>query len=247
MTNQSLAIIIPAYREINNLLPAYEGVLRIVQKADIVDHEIIIITNTRRDGTDDGTPALAAKIAAEHEHTRHMHNNSYVGLGYKFYQGARAATKDYVMLIPGSGEFVEDTVVGIIKYIGEADIIVTYNSNPESRAFKRRIVSRCFTIMCNLLFGLHLRYYNGLNILPRKYMKNIPAKSEGFTYMAEILIYLIKSGVSYIEIPWDVKPANDPQALHSAFNLRTVFETLGTLARLFWQVHFLRKRAVLSS
>ena len=242
MPNRSLTVIVPAYREIKNLLPAYESILRILEKSKINDYEIIIITNTRRDGTDDGPPDVAAQIASDYPHTRHIHNDTYVGLGYKYYQGAQAATKNYLIMIPSSGEFVEDTIPGVINHIGKAEIIVTYNSNPHSRAFKRRFVSKGFTILCNTLFGLNLKYYNGLNILPRKDIKDIPTRSEGFTYMAEILVYLIKSGVSYIEIPWDVKPAKGPQALHSAFNFRTVLESLGTVANLVCQVHFLRKR-----
>ena len=245
MKDKSLTIIIPAYCEVNNLESAHESVLRILKKAQISDYEIIIITNTRRDGSNDGTPAIAARISQNYPHTRSLHNDFYVGLGYKCRQGFKASTKNYVMLIPGSGEFVEDSITGVLKSIGKAEIIVTYNANPEAREFKMRFISKSFTILCNALFGLNLKYYNGLNILPRRYLQKVPMKCNNFAYMAEIIIYLIKSNVGYIEVPWDVKPATGPLALHSAYNLRSVLETLGTLASLFWNIHFKRTRVEL--
>ncbi len=247
MDNKSLTVIIPAYREARNLKLAYESVLRILQKAGIHDYEIFIITNTRRDGSHDGTPDIAAQIAKENKYTKFLHNNRYVGLGYKYRQGIKAATKNHVILIPSSGEFIENSVVEVLKHISEAEIIVTYNANPGAREFKRRFVSKGFTLLCNILFGLNLKYYNGLNILPRRYVQNIPLKCDGFTYMAEIIIYLVKSNISYVEIPWEVKPAIGPLALHSAFNFRSVFEAIITLASLFWKIHFLQRRIVANS
>ena len=224
--NKSVTVVISAYCEIKNLEPAYESVFRILGKAGISDYEIIIVTNTRRDGSDDGTPVLAARLAKENERTRSIHNNSYVGLGYKYRQAAKVATKDYIMPIPGSNEFDEDSVVRVLDNVGRSEMIITYNNNPETRELKRRFISRGFTLLCNGLFGLNLKYYNGMNILPVKYLQKIPAKCDDFAYMAENLIYLVKSGVSYSEVSWDVKPAIGLAVLHSAFNLRTVLETL---------------------
>lgn len=234
----------PAYMEIKNLEAAYQNTSHALAKAGILDYEIIIITNLRRDGSHDGTPELADKLALEDNRVRHIHNKSYVGLGFKYWQGVAATEKNFVMMIPGDNETVESSIADIISHVGEAEMVVTYTANKEVRALKRRLVSAGFTVLCNLLFGLHIKYFNGLCIHPRKLLQQVPLKSENFSYIAVALIYLIKSGVKYIETPMYIKPITNSSA---AFNFKSVFEVLCTLALLFWDIHFKRTRIKLAN
>ena len=234
----SLTIIMPAYKEAGNIKTACESATRAVAEAGIVDYEILIISNLDQRGDHDGTPDIAAQIAKSDPRVRSIHNQAYVGLGYKYRQGVSEATKDYVMLVPGDGEFEEGSLAGIMAHIGEAEIIVPYHANPGVRGFKRRFVSRGFTVLCNLLFGLNLKYYNGLCIHPRRYLQKVPMASDNFAYMAEVLVYLVKSGVSYLEVPWEIKPS----VASTAFRLKSVIEASGTLLSLFWKIHFQRER-----
>lgn len=230
----------PAYNEVENIQAAYEGASRAIAKAGILDYEIIIITNDRQDGTNDGTPALADRITARDRRVRRIHNHPYVNLGYKYRQGVQAATKTYVMMIPGDNETEENSVADILSHLGEADMVITYTLNKEARAWKRRLVSWCFTTLCNLMFGLHLKYFNGIAIHPRRYLQAIPMRCDNFAYMAEILVYLIKSGVSYIEVPQVIKPTS----ASAAFKLKSAVEAFGTLLSLFWKIHFRRERVI---
>lgn len=237
----SLTIIMPAYNEVKNLRPAYESVLRILQKAGIFNYEIIIATGMRRDGSRDDTTDIADRIAEEYEYTRSLCFDHFVGLGHKYHKAVQTATKEYIILIPGDGEFIEDSIVDILGHIGEEEIVITYPNNPEVRKFKRQFISRSFTVLCNILFGLNLRYYNGLNILPRRYLRNVTMECDNYAYMAELLIYLVKSDVDYIEVPFGTKPS----VSSSAFNFRSVLEALATLASLFWNIYFKRTRVKL--
>jgi glycosyltransferase involved in cell wall biosynthesis len=238
MRMPSLTVIMPAYCEAKNLRAAYENTTRALRRAGISDYEIVIITNTRRDGSHDGTPNIADEIVEENPRGRHIHNPAYVNLGFKFRQGVKAATKDYVTWVPGDNETVEDSIASIFGHLGEADMVISYTANKWVRRWQRRFVSRCFTILCNILFGLNLRYYNGICIYPRRILQAVPMACDNFAYMAEIIIYLVKSGVRYIEVPMEIKPTT----ASAAFKIRSVFEVLGTLASLFWKIHFLRKR-----
>ena len=238
----SLSVIMPAYNEVGNLKPAYESTIRALKKAGIIDYEIIIITNTRRDGSHDGTPDIATQITTENPWVRHIHNNAYVGLGFKFRQGANEARKDYVMMIPGDNETVEDSIASIVSHLGEAEMVIFYTANKKVRKWKRRFVSWGFTTLCNVLFGLNLRYYNGVCIYPAKLLRAVPMACDNFAYMAEIIIYLVKSGVKYIEVPMEIKPTT----ASAAFKFRSVIEVLGTLTSLFWRINIKRERIKLS-
>lgn len=234
----SLSVLIPAYNEVNNLRSAYDSTIRALEKAEIADYEIIIITNTRRDGSHDGTPDIADKIVQENNQVRHIRNSSYVGLGFKFRQGVKTATKEYITFVPGDNETVEDSIAEIMGHIGEAPLVISYTINKEVRTWKRNFVSKVFTTLCNILFGLHLKYFNGICIYPRKILLAVPMSSNNFAYMAEIIVYLVKSGVKYIEVPMIIKPTS----VSSSFKVRSVFEVLGTLLLLFWHIHFRRTR-----
>jgi len=238
----SLTVIMPAYCEARNLRAAYESATRALKRAEILDYEIIVITNTRRDGTHDGTPDIADQLAAQDPRVRHIHNDAYVGLGFKYRQGANAARKNYVMMIPGDNETAEDSIAGIVSRLGEADMVISYTANQQVRTWKRRFASRGFTLLCNTLFGLNMKYYNGACIHPAKLLRAVPMSSDNFAYMAEIIIYSVKSGVNYIEVPIEIKPTT----ASAAFKFRSVVEALGTLASLFWKIHFLRKRVNLT-
>lgn len=238
----SLSVLVPAYNEIDNLRPAVESTVRALGKAGISDYEIIVITNTRRNGSHDGTPDLADKIVQENNQVRHIHNSAYVGLGFKFRQGAKAAVKEYVTFVPGDNETVEDSIAEIMSHIGEAPLVISYTANKEVRTWKRNFVSRGFTIVCNILFGLNLRYFNGICIYPRKILLAVPMSSDNFAYMAEIIVYLLKSGVKYKEVPMRIKPTS----ASASFKLKSVFEVLGTLAHLFWNIHFKKVRSLVN-
>jgi len=222
---------------------AYESTLRALAKAQIYDYEIIIVTNLRLDGSNDGTPDIADAIAGYDLNVRHIYNADYVNIGYKFRQSIRVAKKEYVTWFPGDNELTEDSMVEILKHTGQADIIAVYTANQEVRALKRRLASKGFIFICNLLFGLNLKYFNGHCIIRRKLVMAVPMSTDSFAFMAEILIYLIRSGVKYIEVPMRIRPITN---ISSSFKLKSVIECYGLLAKLFWKINILQQRVVIT-
>ncbi len=238
----SLTIIMPAYNQARDLKLAFESTARALDKTGISDYEILIVTSVRKDGTHDGTPGVADKIASQNPKTRHLFDNSFRNLGYRFRQGTAAACKDCVTWIPSDNETVETSIADIFSHISEAEMVISYTANKQVRRWKRRFVSRCFTLLCNVLFGLNLKYYNGICIYPRKILQSVPMACDNFAYMAEIIIYLVKSGVKYVEVPMEIKPTT----ASAAFKFKSVIEVLGTLASLFWRINIKRERIRLS-
>lgn len=237
----SLSIIIPAYNQAKNLKQAVESTVRALDKIGVFDYEILMVTSVRKDGTHDGTPRIADEIASTNTKVRHLFDNSFQNLGFRFRQGVATSRKDYVTWIPGDNETAESSIADIFGHIGEAEMIVSYTSNKQARKWKRRFVSRCFTELCNLLFGLRFKYYNGICVYSTKLLQRVPMKSDNFAYMAEIIIYLAKSGIGYKQVPMEIKPTTSS----AAFKFKSVLEALGTLALLFWNIHFKRIRVKL--
>ena len=242
--NRSLSVIMPAYNEAGGIKEAYESTTRAVKEAKIDDYEILIVTNNSSSGTHDGTPDIAESISKKDEHVRHIYHNNYVDLGFKYRDAISKASKDYVMMVPGDNDTVESSLVNILKHVGESSLIVVYTSNPKARPFYIRTVSKAFVVICNFLFGLKMKYYNGMCVLPKATLRQIPMSANNPAYMAEILIYLVKSGVKYIEIPQEIKYTPHPG---KTFNFNSVITVIGTMASLFWKVHLKRIRVKLNN
>lgn len=229
----SLTVFMPARHEVDILQSTYESATRALNKAGISDYEILIGTVASPDGSPDDTHLVAERITQEDSRVKSLHSQQFYGLGYKYREAVFVAGKKYMMMVPGDGEFEENSLAELVTHIGEADIIIPYVGNPWVRPQERQIVSKGFVNICNTLFGLNLKYYNGLCIIPVDLLKTVPMSCDNFAYMAEILVYLLKSGTNYIEVPWNIKPS----VVSKAFNMDSVFEALETLIPLFWKIN----------
>lgn len=229
----SLSVIMPTYNDAARLPQSCQIATQALQRAGITDYEIIIVSSTAPGGSHDGTLDIADQLAQKDERVRHIRNESYAGMGFRYRQGVDQATKDYVMMLPGDGEFEGDSIAEVLTHLGKAEIVVPYIDNSQTRPLERQIASQGFTTLCNKLFGLDLKYYNGMTIIPRHYLKEVPRNCEGYAYMAEILIYLLKSGVKYREVPFRIKPSVGSKA----FKAESINEALESLTSLFWKVN----------
>src|SRR3989344_2530989 len=155
--NYSLSVIIPVYMEAENVRDAVRGAIKATESAGIKEYEIIIIDCLRKDGSHDGTPDIADEIASIIPKVRVIHNKSYVNLGYKYFQGVKNAKYDYITWIPGDNENLPESITETYKLIGKTDVVIPYTSNMEVRPFFRQAVSKFYTFINNLFFGLNLK------------------------------------------------------------------------------------------
>ncbi|MBI5234582.1 MAG: glycosyltransferase family 2 protein [Deltaproteobacteria bacterium] len=235
MKKPSLTIIVPAYNEEGNL----EGAIHCIDEAVsglLEDYEIIIFNDFSKDHTGE----IANRLKQRDPHIKVVHNPRNMGFGYNYTEGVRLAEKEYVILVPGDNEIPSAAIKKILNYTGTADIVVPYTANPWVRPLSRRLVSRAFVLLVNILFGLRLRYYNGTCVHKSSLIKNIPMKTHGFAYMASILVRLIKSGANYMEVDVDIQERTSGKT--NAFSIKNIASVIKTLIDLFVEVR-VRERA----
>ena len=121
------------------------------------------------------------------------------GLGRNYLDTARRAAGRYYMLVNGDNVEPVDSIRRIISHLGEADIIIPYFAH-DRRGNCRRILSRLFTGLVNLLGGHRLRYYNGPVAHLRSNLAQCRGETGGFAYQAEIISTLLRRGTTYLEI-----------------------------------------------
>lgn len=237
-TMPSITLVMPAYQEAGNLEGAYETVTRALYRAGVSDYEILILTATTVQGPHDGTPDIADRIAAKDPRVRVKHYG-YTSLGYRFREGIRMATKTYITMMPAHNLTEEYSEAALFQLMGKSDAIIAYTENTGTRPLRARIVSRGFVELCNLLFGLNLRYYNGIAILRTDLVRRVPMSADNHAYMAEILVYLLKSGATYIQSTQSIKPST---RTGKEFHLKSAVACSQSLLSLFWKIHFQRIR-----
>lgn len=194
------------------------------------DFELILVD----DGSHDATGQIMDRLAAQDPRIRVLHSATNAGLGTSFQKGLAVAQFDYVMLLCGDGGLPAASLPRIFDRIGEEDLVIPYMTNLKRIKTKARyLLSRCYTKLLNLLFGFKLRYYNGLPVYPRVLLQAITITSSGFGFQGEILVKLLRSGCTYVEVGVEgAEKTNRSVALRP----RNILSVAKTFAHLVYEI-----------
>lgn len=230
----SLSVVMTARNEEGNLRAAVGVVLASMQ--DLFSPFEILIIN---DGSTDGTGALADQLAGQHESIRVIHHRTSQGFASSYRHGVTLARMDYVGLVTGDNEMTPGAVRAAFEAVGKADVVVPYQANQQDRPWLRRTLSRAYTTTVNLLFGLHLRYFQGPCIYSTPWAQRLPLTTDGFALLTDMLVRTLKTGHSYIEVPMSVRPREYGRS--AAISLRNVVTALWTLGVLCRDTYILKR------
>ncbi|MFA5317954.1 MAG: glycosyltransferase family 2 protein [Patescibacteria group bacterium] len=230
-----LSIIITTYNEEKNIEPTVRAVLKALEVNEITDYELLLVDKRGWDKTQEVIDRLAEQnshIIAVH----HLKNRDFRGLGHQYRVTVQRATKQYVAWIPGDDETSHESIVKVFGCLGKAEIILPYTENTEMRSLRRRFLSKFYTMVLNLLFSNHIRYYNGINIFPTAEVKKINITSNRHAYMAEIVIKLLNKKISYYETGIKINPTEQS----SAIQFKNITDVAKMALKLFWQLRIKR-------
>lgn len=219
----SITVIIPAYNEAGNLPGTVSDIVPLLEK-HFSDYEVFIFN----DFSSDDTGRIADEAAGKNPKIKAIHNPKNMGLGYNYKTGVARATQDYVIMVPGDNEITGESYEGMFEALKRGrDIVIPYTANMEVRPRMRQIISRVYTKLLNLLFGLKVAYYNGTVIHKRPLIQSVKIETDGFAYQAEALIKLIKAGHTTQEVPMYLKKREYGST--KAFNYRNIYRVLKTI------------------
>jgi dolichol-phosphate mannosyltransferase len=194
--NWTLSIIVPALNEEDVIEEVVAQIHESVRDRARL-FEIILVD----DGSTDRTGSIMDRLASADRRIRVIHNQGNAGLGTSFQKGLKESRYDYVMLLCGDGGLPAASLPRIFDHIGEKDLVIPFMTNLKRiKSPSRFLISRCYTSLLNLLFGFRLKYYNGLPVYPRSLLQAITITSSGFGFQGEILVKLLRSGCTYVEV-----------------------------------------------
>lgn len=154
-------------------------------------------------------------------------NKKNKGLAQNFVDGAFIGRGKYYRLICGDNAEPLETIVGVLKMIGEADIIVPYYVSAEGKNGYRQFVSKLYTRIMNLISGNKIHYYNGLHVHLRHNVMRWHPNTRGFGFQAGLLCLLLEMGFTYKQVPCiTIERRVDGSTAITWKNLRSVMHTM---------------------
>ena len=148
----TISFIVPALNEERVVGSVIEQILE-KTSGQFEDYELILID----DGSSDATGRIMDQIAMTNDKARVIHNPKNLGFGNSYQIGLSESRFDYVMLLCGDGGLPAASLPLIFEKIGSADIVIPWMINlREIKTRGRYLLSRAYTAIVNLLFGLKI-------------------------------------------------------------------------------------------
>jgi glycosyltransferase involved in cell wall biosynthesis len=233
----TITLIVPALNEERLITETVQQIVAVVEPR-FADYEILLID----DGSTDATGDHMDRLAARDPRVRVFHNNGNLGLGWSYRFGLAEARHAYVMLLCGDGGMPASSLPEIFDRIGTADIVVPYIRNlRQIKTPARFLLSKTYTWLLNMLFGLRFQYYNGLAVHRTELVRALDLKSDGFGFQGEVLVKLLRAGCSFVQVGVD---GAEKAKRSSALRLRNIVSVSGTFLELIWEVARFDKRRV---
>jgi glycosyltransferase involved in cell wall biosynthesis len=194
-----------------------------------ISYDIVIIDDC---STDRSVELILEYLAAHPDLPITLYVNGInQGLGSNYAEAAFRARGRYYRLICGDNVESQQTLVHIFSHLGKADIIIPYPADTTFRGPFRRLVSRAFTGLVNLLSGYSIRYYNGLAVHLRYNVMRWHSNSHGFGFQADLITRLLDLKASYVEVP--VYPNERAAGATKAFKFRNICSVGHTLLEIW--------------
>jgi dolichol-phosphate mannosyltransferase len=229
----SISVIVTALNEEGNLVATVESVVRAAGPR-FSRYEVLVVD----DGSTDRTPEIAESLAAANPRIRVQRNLRNLGLGRSYRLGIDLAANEYTSWVAGNNLIAQEALERIYDRVGERDMVVSYIVS-DVRDWKRRSISRLFTLGMNLLFSVDMLYYTGPCVFRSAVAKPLPMRAHGSLFVAELLVRLLRSGQTYVEV--GLQPLPRSSGATKTFRLRNIVDVLASVVRLFWELRVQRR------
>jgi glycosyltransferase involved in cell wall biosynthesis len=233
---EGLSVFLPSHNEEGNVERVIAGFTAVLPRV-ARDYEIIVID----DGSRDRTGEIADRLAQADSHVRVVHHERNRGYGAAVISGIAAATKPWLMLCDGDGQFDAADVVSMAAYAGRFDAIIGHRVR-RADPLTRRLNGRAWTILMRLLFGIRSRDVDcGFKLFKRDLIDPVKLRARGAMISAELLARMAGGGARLREV--DVHHLPRQVGEQSGANLRVVMRAFRELFALYSELRSEARRS----
>ena len=184
------------------------------------------------DGSTDNTATVIEEFCRTHpEMPVRLHRNPRnLGLSRCFVDTAFRGRGRYYRLVCGDNVEPEESMVKILGFLGQADVILPFYPVLPGKSRVRKFISGLFTKIVNLLSGQNVKYFNGCALYRRFHVMRWASHNYGFGFQAHLITTLLDEGATSVEIP--LEGFHFTKERGSPINLRNFISTAHTLSEI---------------
>jgi len=223
-----ISFFVPCFNEEGNIVNTLNEITLAVNETSL-SWEIIVVDDKSDDLTRDIVNEYIKKTASKNIFLKE--NKANLGLGRGYIDTSFDSNGEYYMLINGDNAEPKDTIVSILKYVGEADMIIPFFGKNDSRSFGRVYASKAFTFLINMISGYKINYYNGPVVHKRFNVMRWSPDTHGFAYQAEIIVKVLDERGTYKQV--QIKNNDRQEGSSKAFTLVNIFSVAHSILQIF--------------
>src|SRR5436190_21426097 len=202
----SLLLLIPAYNEERRIEPVLRDYARYFQEHYSGRFQLVVVLN----GCRDNTLGVVQRVAAEFPAISALEFKEPIGKGGALIEGLKLAPlADVVGYVDADGASPPHAFHALVKRIGEADCIIGSRWLPGSVLHQaqprlRRFVSRCFHMIVELFFGMHIQDTQcPCKVIRRSAMEKVHSslRIADLAFDVNLLVSLNRAGFTILEVP----------------------------------------------
>lgn len=232
---ETLTIFFPMWNEEDYVERAVDAARRVaddmVADGSIAAYEVIIVD----DYSNDRTPEIADKLAADDARVKVVHHPRNRKLGGSMKTGFAAATGDLVLYSDADLPFDMAEVRRAVRLLRdyEVDIVSAYRFDRTGEGPSRAVYTMVYNFLIRRLFGVRMRDINfAFKLCRREIFDHVTLRSEGSFIDAELIIRARKLGYQVLQFGTDYFPRTRGEStLASAGVITTILREMAGLRR----------------
>jgi len=204
--NPSLLLLIPAYNEEARIEPVLREYATFFQKNYAGDFRVVVVLN----GCRDNTLGVVKRAAQEFPAVGWLDFPAPIGKGGALIEGLKlAGNAEVIGYVDADGATGPAAVLQLLPYLEKADCVIGSRWLPDSVLLKaqpkfRQVISRCFHLIVEMLFWLHIKDTQ----CPCKLMRRAAVEKihpnlriADLAFDVNLLVALKQAGFTVVEVP----------------------------------------------
>ncbi len=206
MTEPSLLLLIPAYNEEGRIEPMLRDYALYFQQHYQGKFQLVVVLN----GCRDNTLGVVQRVAADFAFISALEFKEPIGKGGALIEGLKLAPlADLIGYVDADGAIPPRSLHALVKRVGEADCVIGSRWLPgsvlhQAQTRLRRFVSRCFHLIVEVLFWMHIKDTQcPCKVMRRTVVEKIhpSLRIADLAFDVNLLVSVKRAGFTILEVP----------------------------------------------
>jgi glycosyltransferase involved in cell wall biosynthesis len=221
-----LSVFLPSHNEEGNVERVVGSYLAELPRVTD-DYEVIVVD----DGSRDRTGAIADRLAGADPHVKVVHHPVNRGYGGAVISGIRAASKPYVLLCDGDGQFDPADIELMTPFVPEYDVVAGRRAS-RADPLMRRVNGAAWSGLVRILLGITITDIDcGFKLFKREKLDGMELRAHGAMISTELMARLAGRNAKVKEV--DVQHLPRLTGEQSGANLKVVARAFKELIALY--------------